>query len=50
MTETCLPYRDKSSQVNYTLTNLAEHLRACLVRVRVRMVLYALFYEKDIPN
>jgi transposase len=24
--------------------------RACLVRVRVRMVLYALFYEKDIPN
>jgi hypothetical protein len=25
-------------------------LRACLVRVRVRMVLYALFYEKDIPN
>jgi hypothetical protein len=25
-------------------------LRACLVRVRVRMFLYALFYEKDIPN
>jgi hypothetical protein len=25
-------------------------LRACLVRVRVRMVLYAIFYEKDIPN
>jgi hypothetical protein len=27
-----------------------QFLRACLVRVRVRMVLYALFYEKDIPN
>jgi hypothetical protein len=27
-----------------------SRLRACLVRVRVRMVLYALFYEKDIPN
>jgi len=29
---------------------IAEALRACLVRVRVRMFLYALFYEKDIPN
>ena len=28
----------------------ATTIRACLVRVRVRMVLYALFYEKDIPN
>jgi hypothetical protein len=32
------------------MANCGCSLRACLVRVRVRMVLYALFYEKDIPN
>src|SRR5215212_2950691 len=27
---------------------LEERIRGCLVRVRVRIVLYALFYEKDV--
>ena len=30
--------------------DLLKYLRACLVRVRVRMVSYALFYEKDVSN
>src|SRR3712207_9184563 len=29
---------------------LGAPLRACLVRMRVGMVLYAISYEKDIPN
>src|SRR5215213_6226926 len=30
--------------------SLHTAIRACLVRVRVRIVLYALFYEKDVSN
>src|SRR5215212_7780121 len=30
--------------------SLHNAIRACLVRVRVRIVLYALFYEKDVSN
>ena len=33
-----------------TLTLTKHALRACLVRVRVGMVLYAISYEKDISN
>jgi hypothetical protein len=38
---------------NYSAFRLraqAYRFRACLVRIRVRMVLYAISYEKDISN
>jgi hypothetical protein len=35
---------------SYKKGGLQELLRACLVRVRVGMVLYAISYEKDISN
>ena len=48
LTEALSHLRAGDTLVVWRLDRLGRSLRACLVRVR--MVLYALFYEKDIPN
>jgi hypothetical protein len=44
------PYSPDFSPIEEAFSKIKALLRACLVRVRVRMVSYAISYEKDVSN